>query len=359
MTDASRPRLPWWRDVHSLDVEVAFRAAIAAAVPLVLLLATGRIEWAPYAAFGGMTAIFGRSEAYRTRIRTVSVAAVGLVASIGLGMAVSIVGAAAGGVLWWTATALVVVLVGGVLAVNLVRAHPPTPLFFVFAVLVCGAIPIPAGEGWVRLGVGVASAAFAWALSLSGWLVRRGPQKPVIPLKPLRENGPVRWGVLRSPVIWWTIGQYVVATLLAGLAALGLGLGHPYWAVVGAAAAIPPAGAARSISRALHRVVGTAAGVVVTGLVLWPEPPAWLLVAVIALAQFGAEIFVGRHYATALVFITPLALVVAHLASPVPVEGLLVDRFVETAIGCLAAILVVLVARALPNPKPRSRAAAR
>ena len=53
------------RLLRELDVEVALRAAVAAVVPLAVLLAVGRPEWAPYAAFGGMAAIFGRREPYR------------------------------------------------------------------------------------------------------------------------------------------------------------------------------------------------------------------------------------------------------------------------------------------------------
>jgi hypothetical protein len=63
------------RSLRALDLEVAFRAALAAGLPLLLLVLVGRSEWAPYAAFGGMAAIYGRSEPYRVRVRTVTVAA--------------------------------------------------------------------------------------------------------------------------------------------------------------------------------------------------------------------------------------------------------------------------------------------
>jgi hypothetical protein len=351
------PRRPWWRDVRAFDIEVATRAAIAAVVPLAILVAIGHVELAPYAAFGAMTAIFGRGEAYRGRIRTASVAAVALVASVGLGVAVAVAsgdpngGAAADAMsVALTAAALVIVLVAGVLTVNVARLGPPSPLFFVFAVLVCASVPVPDGEGWLRVGVAAASAAFAWLLSLSGWLLRRVARRPeasASPFKPLRPAAPVRWDALHDPAVWRTIAQHVVAGLVAGGIALALGIGHPYWAVVSVAAVIPPAGAAHSVARAWHRVFGTLAGVVVTWLVLLPDPPVWVLVLIVAVAQFGAEVFVGRHYGVALVFITPLALVVAHLGQPVPVDALLVDRVVETVLGCAVAILAVLTARAL------------
>ena len=163
----------------------------------------------------------------------------------------------------------------------------------------------------------------------------------------LRRRPGLDLAALRDPRVWLTVTQNVVGVLLAGGIALAFGIGHAYWAVVSLVAVIPPAGAAHSLSRAWHRVLGTAVGVVVTGLILWPDPAAWVLVLVVAVAQFGAEVFVGRHYGTALVFITPLALVVAHLGQPVPVETLLVDRLVETVLGCAAGILAVLAGRAI------------
>ncbi len=161
----------------------------------------------------------------------------------------------------------------------------------------------------------------------------------------LRAAAPARWSALRDAAVWRTIAEHVIAALVAGALAIAFGIGHPYWAVVSVAAVIPPAGAAHSVSRAWHRVFGTVAGVIVTWLILLPEPAVWVVVALVAIAQFGAEIFVGRHYGVALVFVTPLALLVAHLAQPIPVGVLLVDRVIETALGCAVAILAVLVAR--------------
>jgi hypothetical protein len=73
----------------------------------------------------------------------------------------------------------------------------------------------------------------------------------------------------------------------------------------------------------------------------------WVLILVIGIGQFGAEILIGRHYGAALLFITPLALTVAHLGSPAAVSTLLVDRVVETVIGGVVALALVLITRAM------------
>ncbi|MFK4728609.1 FUSC family protein [Agromyces mediolanus] len=353
MTRDATPNPAWWRRARELDLEVALRAAIAAAVPLAILVALGRIDWAAYAAFGGMTAIFGRSEPYRTRLRTVSAAAVVQLSATGLGILLAVVGA--GPLLQAVVLALVVAAV--IVAYNMLGVTPATPLFAVFGLLVCAALPVDDGSGWQRWGVAAAATAFAWLLAMSGWLLRRaaGAREPRL-FRPLPRRTPLRVHGHTDPRLWLNVGQNLVAALGAGAIALALGTGHPYWAVVSAVAVIPPARAAHTVSRAVHRVLGTVAGVGVAALLLWPEPSVWLLVVAVAICQFGAEVLVTRHYGTALVFITPMALTVAHLASPAPLVGLLGDRLLETVVGAAVGVVVVLAARrfveVVPMPPP-------
>lgn len=188
---------------------------------------------------------------------------------------------------------------------------------------------------------------------MSGWLLRRiAPGRSKAVFRELTRHSPVRARVWNDPRLWLNVVQNVVSALLAGGIALALGVGHPYWAVVSAVAVIPPARAAHTASRAVHRVIGTLVGVLVTAALLWPDPAVWVLVVIIAVCQFGAELLIGRHYGAALVFVTPLALTVAHLASPAPLLGLLADRVLETLIGAAIGLLAVLAARRFVEIRP-------
>ncbi|MGI9822582.1 FUSC family protein [Agromyces sp. Marseille-Q5079] len=339
----------WWREFRTLDVEVAFRAAVAAVVPLAILVAVDRTEWAAYAAFGAMTAIFGRSEPYATRVRTVTTAAGVQLTATGLGILLAATAAPIG----VEAVVLAGLITAVIVAFNLLGVTPSGPLFAVFGLLVCAAQPIDDGTGWQRWGVAWAAAAFAWLLAMSGWMLRRvAPGRSGAVFRDLPRRTPMRSRVWSDPRLWLNVVQNVAAALVAGAVATALGAGHPYWAVVSAIAVIPPARAAHTAQRAVHRVVGTLVGVVVTGLVLWPDPPPWALIVVIAVCQFGAEILVGRHYGAALVFITTLALTVVHLASPAPVIGLLADRVLETVLGAAVGLLAVLAARRFVEVRP-------
>ncbi|TFC35492.1 FUSC family protein [Cryobacterium sp. TMT2-42-4] len=338
------------KSVRALDLEVASRASIAVVVPLVVLVLLGRIDWAAYASFGAMTSLYGRSEPYRIRARTVSVAAVFLLVSVAAGLVMSVAEATLPALV----LGLLLVITAGILLASTYGLFPGTPIFFVFAYLVCAQVPAPVDEMLPRLLVAVASAALAWLLTMSGWAFRRlagdrfGDLFKELPRTPL-----LRPAAFRDVQVWLTILQNLVGVLLAGGLALFVGIGHPYWAVVSVVAVLPPPRAAHSISRAVHRIIGTALGVAVTALVLLPGPSVWVLIAVIAIGQFGAEILIGRHYGAALLFVTPLALTVAHLADPVAVPTLLVDRVAETALGGVVAVLIVLVARGLARQRSR------
>ncbi|MBW8871320.1 MAG: FUSC family protein [Leifsonia sp.] len=329
------------------NLEVGLRAALAVAVPLFVLFAVGRLDLTAYATFGAFTALYGRNEPYRVRVRTLSVAALALLASIGAGIGLAVLGEP----LALVALALVVIVGGGTLFVTVFQMVPPQALFFVFALLVCAAVPTPAADALPRLALAAASAAFAWLVTMSGWAIRRlpGASRGALArwgfVTELRRRPTVDLAALRDPRVWLTVVQNVAGVLIAGGIALSFGFGHAYWAVVSVVAVIPPARAAHSLSRSLHRIVGTIVGVAVTALLLVWSPPAVVLICVIVVCQFFAEVLVARHYGAALVFITPLALSVSHLASPTPVNVLLFDRVLETLLGAGIGIAFVLLAR--------------
>ncbi|MGO4534567.1 FUSC family protein [Leifsonia sp. 2MCAF36] len=335
------------------NLEVGLRAALAVAVPLFLLFAVGRLDLTAYATFGAFTALYGRNEPYRVRVRTLTVAAIALLVSIAAGTLL----AAAGEPLPLVVVALVAVVGGGTLFVTVFQMVPPQALFFVFALLVCAGVPTRPADVLPRIGLAAVTAAFAWLLTMSGWAIRRIPgishgllaRSGLV--NDLRRRPSLDLGALSDPRVWLTVAQNVIGVVIAGSVALAFGFGHAYWAVVSLVAVIPPAKAAHSISRSVHRIVGTIVGVVVTAVLLVWSPPAAVVIGVIVVCQFFAEILVARHYGAALVFITPLALSVSHLASPTPLNVLVVDRVLETILGAAVGIVLVLLTRGIERSR--------
>jgi uncharacterized membrane protein YccC len=98
--------------------------------------------------------------------------------------------------------------------------------------------------------------------------------------------------------------------------------------------------------RGVHRVIGTFIGLGVAWLLLELDLPDAVVVLVAATLQMATELVIGRNYAFALICITPLALLIVHLAAPViPISDLLGDRGLETAIGVTIGLLVGYVTR--------------
>ncbi|WP_344610090.1 FUSC family protein, partial [Dactylosporangium salmoneum] len=136
-----------------------------------------------------------------------------------------------------------------------------------------------------------------------------------------------------------------VAVALAGGIATAAGFERPYWAMTAALVPLSVVTLRRQVTRGVHRAAGTVAGLGVAAGLLVAPLPIEATIALVALCQAGAELLVGRHYAAAMVFITPLALLVGQIAAPQPVPGLLVARLVETVIGVGVGVATAVATR--------------
>ncbi|MFB7778521.1 FUSC family protein [Streptomyces bauhiniae] len=139
--------------------------------------------------------------------------------------------------------------------------------------------------------------------------------------------------------------RMVLGTLVAGGAALALGLGHGYWAAISAAAVLHSVNVRTTVQRAVQRTLGTALGLMIALGVLAGHPAPVLLALVIVAMEFLMEYMVVRNYGLGVVFLTPLALLLSDLADPESPAELIVDRglgsLLGIAIGLVCALLVV------------------
>jgi uncharacterized membrane protein YccC len=141
-------------------------------------------------------------------------------------------------------------------------------------------------------------------------------------------------------------GRTALAAAVAGLVAAAVGLGYSYWASVSAVAILAAMNLSGATHRAVQRGIGTAVGVLIGVAALVPSPgPAAAIVMVIVCSGL-AELTVARNYALGVLFATPVALLLAALAQPVPPLDLARDRLLDTAVGTVVAVAVALL---LPN----------
>lgn len=324
---------------------VALRAGISVLVPLLLLVSVGRPEWTPYAAFGAFTSLYGRAHRRAERTGMQAMAGLALVVSVTLGVAVSL----APGSRWLVVPAGALLAAWGSLTSDAYAWHPPGPLFLVFGLAVCAMIPAEPVDLVIAPAIAAASAGFSLLVGHLGVLREPGSwERPSLPRPQFRDAlDPVG---SRAHLI-----RYVVALSVAGALATALGWVHPYWAMVAAVVVLAGPDLASRLVRGLHRIVGTLLGIGVAAVVLArsPQQGVWAVV-VIAALQVLAELFVGRNYALALLFVTPLALLMGQLVAPSPVGPLLGDRLLETVVGSLVAMAVLLL---VPDRLPRRRTA--
>jgi uncharacterized membrane protein YccC len=216
--------------------------------------------------------------------------------------------------------------------------HPPGPLFVVFAFGAVASLPHTLDDVPVAVLVAGLSAAFAVVVGNTGAVLRRRP-----PQEP---------GRLRSPWSWEPV-RCAIAAVVAGSISTGVGIGHPYWATVAADAPLTAPGIGHQLLRAGHRVVGTLLGLGSAAALLSLHLEPVVIVLVIAGLQIATEFVVGRNYGLAMLFITPLALLMGELALARPMGPLLVDRGVETLIGACVAVAVIGVEALLRRPERR------
>lgn len=314
----------------------AFRIALGLAIPLTVLLVTGNVQWAMYVGFGAFTGIYSKYEPTRMRFRRQSMAGALLTLCVTLGATLAQLGESMSATAEsWTVLGAGSIVAGLVAAVVLrLGLKPGGAIFPLFAVAAIASAP-PAAPIWAAFLIAGACASLCVGLGLLGhWAGERHPGAGV-------RTATETWS--RSQ-LGAEFGRFAIASAIAGALGLASGLPFPYWAQIAAIAPLSAPGRTLQVERGLHRIIGTTLGIITTAFLLsFPAEP-WQLAVWVVVLQFLAEMYVMRNYSFALLFITPLALLMVQLANPQPIGTLLEARVLETVIGAVVAIAVVILA---------------
>ncbi|MDR7188522.1 putative membrane protein YccC [Microbacterium sp. BE35] len=317
---------------------IGLRAAIAMAVPIALMTLLGRADLGFQAATGAFVALYGTHLQVRERARVVPFVAGGL------GVA-AVLGALAGPSPVWTLIGLAVVALVAAVAMFGFAVGPPGPLFVVLVYGLSAHIVASGADAATYVVAVACGILFASIVSLAPLVLA---SRRRVATRPLRE-------VLPGPA--WPPGERMLVIRVALVTVVGIAVGlfvdpdRAYW-IVGAAIAVVGVAADRraAFSRGLHRMIGTILGAGVY-LLLAPLPiPALWLALLLGVLQFTIELFVVRNYALALVFITPLVLLLTGAATgAVDTVAVATERVIDTLAGAvLGAASGVLHARDEP-----------
>ncbi|GMA61713.1 FUSC family protein [Alicyclobacillus fastidiosus] len=135
-----------------------------------------------------------------------------------------------------------------------------------------------------------------------------------------------------------------VAVVVSTLVAWALGNPRPYWVPLTCACVLQGATMVASVHRTVQRALGTTVGVLIAGGILALKPPLVLVVAAIVVLQLIVELLIVRNYGLAVVFITPLPILLIELGhAQMSVAALIEARFFDTMVGCALGLLASLL----------------
>lgn len=112
-------------------------------------------------------------------------------------------------------------------------------------------------------------------------------------------------------------------------------LDYPYWIPISCLAVLQGVNSYHIWKRGLHRIIGTLTGLFIAWAIFsYVKNPLYICICIIAL-QIIVELLIVRHYALAVVFLTPMGILLAETGSPQSLDPdhLLKMRFIEILIG--------------------------
>lgn len=331
---------------------VGVQAGIAMGLPLAIFTLIGLQSVGLMASLGAFTALYCAQLSRRDRLRVLPLVAAGLVLA-------SIVGVVTSGNIWLIVSGLVVVAAAACVLALGFGLGPPGPLMFVLVTGVTGhlAAPVALGGGGVdklSLTLAVAAGAVIAYLVVIAPLVVPSVRRSEGTSAGLKALFP---GIDFDAATAMISARVVIGVASASLISLPLGVHRAYWVVL-AAIAVLQVGHSRRLTtiKAIHRVLGTVIGVLGFGLLALGQPSGLWLVLIIAVLQFATEVVVARNYGIALLFITPLALLIstsAHTISPWQIVG---ERIIDTLLGAMIALVVFWAGEWILSRRARDRA---
>lgn len=316
--------------------QLPFAAALATGLPLLVGAWFGHLAYGLVSSLGGLCLLYLPRTPLHHRMVVLMAAAFGMAACYALGLMSHLIPAL-----------MVPVLVFITLLVTMVcrfyRLGPPGNLFFIMAASIGAFSPVDVVQIPLMVGLLVMGSLLAALIGFfySLYVLRIRDPLPVTPLPPATFDGVV----VESAVIALAVGASL------GLAQL-FQMEKAYWVPVSCLAVIQGASLRAVWSRQLHRILGTAIGLMVALAVLSLPLTPWTVPFIMMALTFVIETAVVRHYTFAAAFITPMAILLAEAATlgqTDPME-LIQARFLDT---CLGSVIGLAGGYCLHHPRLR------
>ncbi|SBS26939.1 hypothetical protein MAQ5080_00674 [Marinomonas aquimarina] len=292
-------------------------AGITIGAPAVLGALTGTFTDAMIASLGSMVFLYMSPTRTASRMLTMILCTFGFMACLTLAtLSASVAGLAP--------VALFVIAFAVIVITRYYCLPPPGSFFFILASCIAMAMPFDLAATPER--VGLIAMGGMWAVLMAFiYSLLTGAHKTVS--APVQVDERVNAIVLEALFLSLCIaGSYGFA--------LWLQLSNPYWVPISCAAILQGATFRMVWHRNIHRIVGTVVGMLLASVIFSFQPPALVLAILICILQIIIEMLIVKHYGLAVIFITPLTVIMAEITSSGMDATLLLEhRLVDIVLG--------------------------
>ncbi|MGO2745636.1 FUSC family protein [Microbacterium sp.] len=303
--------------------QLGLQAAIGMAVPIAVMTLLGHPTLGYIAGSGAFTVLFLGAAPVVERARVLPFVSAGLILCAALG-------ASAGASRWLVSIGIVVIALVAALLCFGFRLGPPGPIFFVLVFGLSAQIVAHAEISLLTYIAAIAAGClFSYLVALSPLLISHVRSHPARPLRELLP-GPSYDNASRLLLL-----RVAIVAVLGVLIGLFVDPGRSYW-IVGAGIAVIGLVTERraAFQRGLHRMLGTILGVGVYALLALLHPSGLWIALLLGVMQFTVELVVVRHYALALMIITPLVLLLTGAATgKIGSMDVALERIIDTIVG--------------------------
>jgi hypothetical protein len=301
--------------------QIAFASALAIGLPLLIGAYFDHLNYGLVASLGGLSILYMPNTPLSHRMVTMMACAFAITACYTLGVI-------SHSFQFALAPMIIFVTMMVMMIVRIYMLGPPGALFFVMAAAIGAYAPVevthvPHMVGLISMGA-LLACVIAFFYSVYA----------------LRIAAPKAIASLSAPSFDYVVFDSVMIGLFVGLSlvlAQALQLQRPYWVPVSCLAVIQGASLRAIWNRQLHRILGTSIGMLFAWALLLLPLTKWGIAVVLMALSFIVEILIGRHYATAIVFVTPLAILLAEAGTfgQGSAANLVSARFLDTVLGCV------------------------
>ncbi len=311
-----------WSDVRR-PWHVPLLASICVGTPALIGAATNQFSTAILSSLGALAILYMPNTRLMHRMVTLSLCSFGFIVCFSVASICNF-------------NPFVAALALGVLSFSVIAITRyyclPTPGSFFFIVIISLATYVPFKLHMLPFNIGMVALGSLLACLLAflhGLFVGNSN----LPSAAVQSDQHIHAIVLESALLAIFIsGSYVVAILLE--------LKNPYWVPISCAAILQGATYRMIWHRNIHRIVGTFIGMGLVWCVFSWDPNLWQLAIFITIFQWLIELLVVKNYGAAVIFITPLTVIMADASSSnLTTESLWQYRLLDISIGSIIGFL--------------------